>query len=111
MSTEKKPCGECATPQRVTAKGLVFKHGDCPGGGIEPLDPAQQLLDQMYTVEEVMGIVNHRKTGYTDEQLEKMLSDLTPKRQKLRERISARWHRFKKNLDDYFDGGWDVYDD
>ncbi len=95
MSAPTDICGECGTRQRVTGKNRIYKHGECPGGGQEPpkVDP------------------RFRKTGYTDEDLHEMLHNLTPKRQKLRERIVARWHRFKKNLDDYFDGGWDVYDD
>ena len=75
--TEKKPCGECGTLQRITAKGLIFKHGECDGGGKSPITPEH--------IEEVA--LHIRKTGYTDEQLERMLSDLTPKRQKIIERI------------------------
>lgn len=52
-----------------------------------------------------------RKTGYTDEQLEKMLSDITPKRQKLRQAIRARVTGFIDNVRNYFNGAWDVFDD
>ena len=96
MSGTKLRCGECVTWQRVTLNGKIYKHGDCPGGGKEPLKEktsAELLEESMYTVEEVQEFVNPRKTGYTDEQLEHMLSDITPKRQKLRERIAAFFRR------------------
>ena len=106
MSNSKLPCGECVTPQRVTTKGLIFKHGECPGGGKEPLTAAMagaMIDDAMasFTPEAVV------KTGYTAEDLHEMLWNLTPKRKKLRERVRG----FFDNLRNYFNGAWDVYDD
>lgn len=91
MSTPTGVCGDCGKRTRVTKAGVLYKHPACDGGGTEPLVP--------------------RKTGFSDAQLEKMLSDLTPKRQKLRQAVRARVAGFVANVRNYFNGAWDVFDD
>ena len=117
-------CAECGKRQRLTKAGLVYKHGDCYGGGEHPVvhnttglegsgEPvenfnnstvgASSYVDPMasFTPEAVV------KTGYTAEDLHEMLWNLTPKRKKLRERVRG----FFDNLRNYFNGAWDAYDD
>lgn len=81
-------CSVCSELKQITKAGVVYKHGDCEGGGEKPCVP-QDLLQ----VEEVREPVQPRKTGYTDADLIEMLADLTPRRQKLRERFVAWMHR------------------
>lgn len=126
MTNPRGVCGECGTTQRLTKDALLYKHGDCYGGGEHPAtfdntltlgasEPVENFNNSTvglsaYDVEDLFTVdvkPLSRKTGYTDEDLHEMLSNITPKRKKLRERIKARWEQFKKNLDDKLD----VFDD
>jgi len=105
LSAPMGKCSVCGQRRRLTPKGLIYTHtlfGECEGsrkppafldvnGGtivnIAPPNPDHEV----YTV----GFVNESvrtKTGYTDEDMHEMLKNLTPKRQRLRERIST-WLR------------------
>lgn len=88
-------CTVCDELKKVTKAGLIYKHGDCKGGGELPgIAPSiRSLVEDGFKMEEAIEPVRTRKTGYTDADLEEMLADLTPRRQKLRERFVAWMHR------------------
>lgn len=101
-------CFTCNKTKLLRKDGMVPIHGKCEGGGKGPrheyFEPrlTDEVQDHILTQLEDL-----KAKGYTDADLEEMMSDLTPKRQKLRERLSVRWHNFKRKFDDMLD----VFDD
>ena len=98
-------CSGCEMKKRLTSRGLVYTHpnpllpGEECSGSRKPVkaiivaqEAAQDLVVEA-AAEAVGEAVRYRKTGYTDEDLDEMLRDLTPKRQRFRERVSGWLHR------------------
>ena len=102
-------CSVCNRTKLLRKDGMVPIHGKCEGGGQEPKMLTVSIDAQL--MKEFTRTSTPVKTGYTPEDLHEMLDGLTPKRKKLRQRLSARWHSFRKNVEDYFNGAWDVFDD
>jgi hypothetical protein len=92
-------------PKRLTPSGMVYTHrniltnAECEGSRKPVKSIEAQLAEAREEVMEAVKAVQEadeptrRKTGYTDEQLEDMLRDLTPKRRRFRDWLSHQFHR------------------
>jgi len=89
-------CGDCGSRTRLRVNGTLYKHGECEGG-----QPPLVAAKEESSPEEILI-----KCGYTNEELHQMLSDLTPKRKKFRQKLSEWWKKFA----DKFEDAQDVFD-
>lgn len=117
-------CPTCHLKKRLTVTGMVYRHGDCAGGGRYPIEsPEHQLLDNGFTHEEIVDFVKSMQemrdgdlVPATTKAEEDELRGYRPEMPKLprlplRERLRLRWRGFWNNMQDKWDDALDVWPD
>lgn len=110
MSAKMGVCSGCDLKKRLTPKGMVYTHKniltntECEGSRLPVKSVEDQIEEAREEVREAIQALadpsTPRKTGYTDEQLEDMLRDLTPKRRRFRDWLAHQFHRRRGCCDD-----------